>query len=263
MNLEVLVSTMNRDDLNLIDVMNIKSDVLIINQSSQYSKNIELTNKFNIRLLNYNEKGLSKSRNRALKNAKGDVCLIADDDVRYHENYAEKITKAHEKYTNYDIIVFAVPTTNASRAKSYYTTKKKMGYIRSLKIASFEISFKRESIINKNISFNEKFGAGSGQHSMGEENIFIYQCLNKGLKVLYLPIEIGTVTHEESTWFSGYNEKYFMDLGACYAAMSPKYSKILALQFALRKYHKYKGSLNIITACNKMFEGVNRYLSES
>lgn len=263
MNLEVLVSTMNRTDLSLINVMNIKSDVLVINQSQKYNNNFELSDKFNFRMMTFNEKGLSRSRNRAIENAKGDICLIADDDVRYHENYVDTIIRAHQRHSDYDIIVFAVPTTNTSRAKSYYKKIKKMGYVRSLKIASFEISFKRQRVVDKNIEFNEKFGAGSGYHSMGEENIFIYECLKKGLKILYLPIEIGTVTHEESSWFFGYSEKYFNDLGACYAAMSPKFSKILVLQFAIRKYHKYKESINVFMACRRMFEGANNYLNES
>ena len=263
MKLEVLVSTMNKEDLSLVNEMNIKSDVLIINQSPVVVKDLEVKKKFNARMLSFNEKGLSKSRNQALQNAQGDICLIADDDVRYHDDYVDKVINAHKEYVDYDIIVFAVPTTNTDREKKYYRSKKRMGYVRSLKIASFEISFKRTSIIDNNIKFNEEFGAGSGQYSMGEENIFIYQCLKKGLKILYLPIEIGLVTHEESTWFFGYNEKYFMDKGACYAAMSPKFAHLIALQFAVRKYFIYKKSVTLRKACGKMFTGIKGYLRKS
>lgn len=261
MTLEVLVSTMNRDDVSLINTMNIKSDALIINQSTSNDKNHEAKDCFSTRMLTYNERGLSKSRNRALQNAKGDICLIADDDIRYYDNYVDLVIRAHEQYPDYDIIAFPVPTTNKSRTKTYYRSKKRLGFISSLKVASFEISFKREPIMRKDIRFDEKFGAGSGQHSMGEENIFIYQCLRKGLKVQFLPIEIGTVTHENSTWFFGYNEKYFIDLGACYAAMSPKYSKLLSLQFLLRKYNRYNDAISITRAFSKMLEGRKIYLN--
>jgi glycosyltransferase involved in cell wall biosynthesis len=263
MKLEVLVSTMDKNDLSLIETMDINSDVLIINQTSQFGVNLERHSEFNIRLLSYDERGLSKSRNKALSNAQGDICLFADDDVKYFGNYADTIIKAHQQYQKYEIIVFAVPTSNSSRRKSYYTRKKKMGYIRSLKITSVEISFKRESLIQKNIRFDEMFGTGSGKYLMGEENIFIYQCLNKGLNILYLPIEIGTVAQDKSTWFSGYNEKYFQDLGACYAAMTSKYSKLLALQYAIRKYQKYKASMSFQEACTNIFKGIDTYLYES
>lgn len=262
MNLEVLVSTMNRNNLELIDKMNIKSDCLIINQSSNFTQNIEEKGANNIRMLSYQEKGLSKSRNRAIENSIGDICLIADDDVIYCNDYVKKVVEAHKKYSDYDIIVFAVPTTNMDRSKKYYNKRKRMGYIRSLKVASFEISFKKKNILDKNVWFNESFGAGSGKVAMGEENIFLYECLRKGLRILYLPVEIGSVTHEESTWFKGYTEKYFRDLGSCYAAMSSRFKYLLAVQFIIRKHSKYKNSISLFKAYKNVMVGLKNYSSE-
>jgi len=259
MNLEVLVSTMNRNSLELIEKMNIKSDCLIINQSNDFTQNLENHTVKKIRMLSYQERGLSKSRNRALEESIGDICLIADDDVVYREDYVEKIVDSHKEYSDYDIIVFSVPTTNTERSKKYYSKRKRMGYIRSLKVASFEISFKKKSVIENNVRFNESFGAGSGKVAMGEENIFLYECLRKGLKILYLPIVIGVVTHEESTWFKGYTEKYFRDLGACYAAMSHKFSYVLAFQFAVRKRRLYNKSVSFFIAMSNMVIGIKTF----
>ena len=41
----------------------------------------------NIRVINSFEIGLSKSRNLAIKNALGDICIIADDDIEYVEDF--------------------------------------------------------------------------------------------------------------------------------------------------------------------------------
>src|SRR5690606_31354900 len=43
----------------------------------------ELASRSDVLIIRSHEKGLSKSRNLALKHAKGDVGLLADDDVRY------------------------------------------------------------------------------------------------------------------------------------------------------------------------------------
>jgi glycosyltransferase involved in cell wall biosynthesis len=264
-NLEVLVSTMNQKDLTLIRKMKLKSDALIINQTDYLEGDYKLSNvndnNSNIRKITFLEKGLSKSRNRALKNAKGDICLIADDDVIYNEDYVDIITNAHKEFEQYDIIVFPVPSTNVERGKKYYRSVNKIGYLRSMKVYSYEITFKRNSVISKSIRFNESFGAGSGRYLMGEENIFLYECLKNGLKILYLPYEIGKVTHEESTWFKGYNDKYFIDKGACYSAMSHEFSWILALQFAFRRYKLYKNSYSLFKSIMKMFEGIKEYNS--
>ena len=44
----------------------------------------------------------------------------------------------------------------------------------------------------------------------------------------------------ESTWFRGYNDKYFIDKGALYEAMTPAYSKLMSLQFCLRHRNMFK-----------------------
>ncbi|CEP47881.1 Glycosyl transferase family 2 [[Clostridium] sordellii] len=89
-NLEVLVSTMNQKDYSLIKKMNIQTDALFINQCdlNQYEE-LKKYEK-NIRIISNTERGLSKSRNQALLNAKGDICLIADDDIKYVDGYEKK-----------------------------------------------------------------------------------------------------------------------------------------------------------------------------
>ena len=71
MKIEVLVSTMNLNNTKeLIKNMNIKTKYTIINQT----QNIEAIQDNNV--YNYNEKGLSRSRNRAISHAKEEICII-------------------------------------------------------------------------------------------------------------------------------------------------------------------------------------------
>ena len=108
--LEVAISTQNlkdeKDIKNLIKKMKINSNYLIINQNSD---NIYIDNK---NIINRNEKGLSKSRNEAIKNSKQDIVLLADNDVTYNNNYKKIIIDAYNKYQNSDIICFYVESKN-------------------------------------------------------------------------------------------------------------------------------------------------------
>ena len=87
MNLEVLISTMNLknedENLKLIKRMNIKTKSLTINQITdkeiQSFEKIEGQNK----IISKKEKGLSKSRNVAIQNAKAEICIFADNDIVY------------------------------------------------------------------------------------------------------------------------------------------------------------------------------------
>lgn len=111
MEVEVLVSTMNLENTEkLIESMNIKTKYTIINQVKE---KVNLPNEKNV--YNYNEIGLSKSRNRAIEHAVSDICLIADDDVKYVDNYEQIIKNAYEKNKNADIIIFHLKSQNPNR----------------------------------------------------------------------------------------------------------------------------------------------------
>ena len=111
--LQVLLSTMNLErDIevnNLIEKMNIQSDYLIINQTSKTAK-IE-----NEKVITINEFGLSKSRNLAIKNSTEKFIILADDDVKYVDNYEKIILDAYKKYPKADCICFWVESKNKDR----------------------------------------------------------------------------------------------------------------------------------------------------
>ena len=62
-------------------------------------------------------------------------------------------------------------------------------------MTSFEIAFRRESVQGR-LWFNEKFGIGAIFPS-GEEDVFLRDCLDTGLKGLFLPITIAR--HDSTT----------------------------------------------------------------
>src|SRR4051812_42280846 len=106
MNVEFLVSTMNFKDVSLLEDMNINTNTLIINQCDKdevINKNFQDKK---VRILSFVERGLSKSRNQALKNAVGDFCIIADDDMYYYEGIQDKISDITKKNPNVSVFIF-------------------------------------------------------------------------------------------------------------------------------------------------------------
>ena len=95
---------------------------------------------------------------------------------------------------------------------------------------------------------------------MGEENIFLYECLKRGLKIYYEPVKIAKLREEGSTWFTGYDEEFFISRGAGYCAMSRFFSVILILQYAFRKRHLYLDNMSMNRALSCMFSGRRGYL---
>lgn len=219
MNLEVLISCMNQQDMKIAEQTGIQTDALIINQCPQleYSDDassdrntfaVQNSSRGNIRMLSTNTRGLSKSRNLAIQQAVGDVCLLCDDDEQLDSSYEKIILNAYEVLPEADIICFRI-ANQPSRLKQ---KEQRLTKWTAMRIASWQITFRRESIINSEIRFDENMGAGTGNGG-GEEVKFLRDCIGAGLKAYYVPNSIGTVAQTESTWFKGFDRDFFYKRG--------------------------------------------------
>ena len=106
MTIQVLVATMNQTDHSLLKKMNIRSDVIVGNQCD-----LDCIERFSYRehravYLNFAERGVGLNRNNALMRADGDICLFADDDMVYHDNYVQTVTDAFKAHPDADVILF-------------------------------------------------------------------------------------------------------------------------------------------------------------
>ena len=96
MELEVLIAAMNlrneQEHKELIERSKITTKSILINQVTKEDRVPFDVKEGNHRLLSFKERGLSKSRNKAIANSVGDIALVCDDDVIYVDGY-EKIIK--------------------------------------------------------------------------------------------------------------------------------------------------------------------------
>lgn len=246
--LQIVISTMNlkNDEQveNLRREMKIQTDYLIINQVKN-KKEIEIQNE---KVISVEQYGLSLSRNLAMKNATANIILLADDDLVYVDNYQEIIEEAYRKNPEVDMICFWVKSRNPNRKVKRLPTGK-IGYIKTMRICSFQISMRRNHV--KGVNFDERFGAGSF-YNRGEESIFLCDCLRKGLKIKFVNQKIAEVEQKESTWYNGYSEEYFEKQGKIFKRMYPKFYKIMMLQFAIRKYPQYRKEVTFKKALKKL-----------
>jgi len=199
---EVLVSTMKRTSFSFLEAMFINNDIsklhiLIINQTDAHH---QLTSSLsNIRVINSEERGLSKSRNLAIKNAIKPICIIADDDVVYLKGFVDSIIQGHSKYSSAGLISFQVKNFSGNPYKTYNNKEKEIVYKRKkTPLSSIEITLKREIIVKNKIFFNELFGLGSYFES-GEEDLFLKALLSKQIIAFHIPIFIVSHADESST----------------------------------------------------------------
>jgi len=261
MNVQVLVSTMYQSDHSLLEKMNIQSDAIIINQCDRNEVKLFNYKDINVKWVDSTDKGLSKSRNVAIQNAKDGICILSDDDLMYINGYADIVAEQFEKHPKADVIAFQVEGIE-KKFKTYYPVARKLNYLTSMKVSSVEIAFRLSSIRHQEICFNESFGAGA-KYYMGEENIFLFDCIKRKLKVFYIPIKIADLHVVDSSWFRGFNREYFICRGASFTGMSRIFSVFLIIQFTIRKYKLFGKKNSWMQSIKYMLEGRRQYINQS
>lgn len=211
---EVLLSCMHQKDFQIAYKTKIDSDLLIINQCDKEDYQEQVVNGYLWRMISTTERGLSRSRNMALANARGKVCLLCDDDESYCEGYREIVLSAFDKLPQASLIGFNVHRINVSMKKKYYTITEAKETDSYRTFASPMVAFRLEDITSQDIHFNELFGSGT-QWGPGEDSLFQKDARAKGLKLYEYPKCIATQDYSnESKWFRGFTEEYFYQQGA-------------------------------------------------
>lgn len=259
---QVLMSTMNIQnkkefEKQIVDC-NIKNDVIIVNQTKNKIEKIEIENK---KMYSYQENGASNSRNRLLELANGEICIFADNDMKFVDDYENIIRNVYKKNPKADGILFYVENTNRNREENKKIGNKKLNKIDIMRARIYELTLKKETINKikeKGIKFDTDIGPGT-KILKGEETVFLSELLNNNFKIYSVNEEIGTVGDNDSSWFTGYNEKYLQDQGVIFYKVFTKYYKIIILQYIIRKYKLYKNNLNIFKAYKEMIYGIEQY----
>ncbi|MBO4679949.1 MAG: glycosyltransferase family 2 protein [Lachnospiraceae bacterium] len=236
MKLELLISAVNAEPDNLITKMRVASDAVLINQCGREdSAEMQLQDGL-VRVLSFAEKGVGKSRNRAIDAAKGDILLFADDDIVYDEAYAGKVIEEFAAHPEADALFFNVEV--CAERRTYFNTDYKRVHIwNGGRYPAYSIAVRKEALINSGVRFSELFGGGA-KYSCGEDSLFIRDCLKAGLKMYRTTVCIGREEQRpggESTWFKGYDEKYFFDRGVLYAYLYGALAAPMGLRYVYTK----------------------------
>ena len=253
--LEVLVSALENDADALPSKMNLRTDAVIINQSSEDSaREIQTKNGKRVRIFECNERGVGRSRNRALSEAKADIVLFSDEDIVLDDDYAEKVLAEFEKDPGADLILFNVEVHENRR--TYWTDKKKkVSKFNCGRYPAYSAAARLKSLNKANVKFSLLFGGGA-TYSNGEDSLFFTDCLRAGLKMTAVPVKIGKETYRDSTWFKGYTEKFFYDRGVLFHFLYGKAAVLWAARFAIVKRKVMCREIPPAKAFNLMKKGI-------
>ena len=253
---EILCVTMHQKDFAKIEEMNIHSNVVFANQSDATSyAEIEFSGK-RARMITTATRGVGINRNLALTYADADICLFADDDVEYVDNMEQLVLDEFDKHPDADVFIFHLDTDDEKRKQISYKKSRKHRRFEHMPWGGCRIAVRLSSIKKANVWFTTLFGGGCIFPS-GEDSMWLIEAKRKGLKFYVSDKTIGKISFEESSWFTGYNEKFYFAKGVFYAAVHPKSISLWMLYFALKS--KKMGSLTLSQKFNWMKKGKAGY----
>ena len=226
---QLLVSAVEQDAVLLAERMNICSDAVIVNHSNRYGYEEVEKAGHKIQVFTMPERGVGLSRNTALLHAAADICVFSDEDIVLHKDYQERIRRIYEELPDADMILVNVKVAPARRT---YWNKDihRIDHRNYGRYPAYSITARHEALLRANVHYSLLFGGGA-RYSNGEDSLFLRDCLKAGMKIYSHTICIGEEKERESTWFTGYHEKFFRDRGVLYHYLYGRMALPLSLRF--------------------------------
>ena len=256
MRYQLIVSTMNQQDDNLIKKMNIHSDAIIVNQADRVGYQETTVEGGTVKWFHFNERGIGLSRNSGMMRATADIIQFADDDMVFSETYDKDVLEEYEKHPEADVILFSNRCLNKDRMPYQVNEFGRVRRMEAVKFGGARITARRDRLLHNNITFSLLFGGGA-KYAAGEDVTFVQDCIKAGLKVYKSPVIVSTMAQEDSTWFTGFHKKYYVDKGALLAANFPFISRFGIYLQAFKHSRKSEYSFKELLSFYR--EGANEF----
>jgi glycosyltransferase involved in cell wall biosynthesis len=139
-----------------------------------------LSARVDVRYVRWADSGTSRNRNHALHLARGEICLIADDDVSFLPGWSDAILSTFRTKPR---IVFATFVSLSRRGQprkaSYPLNARAHSRVTVSDVSEIEIAFRLDAVRNLCVEFDERVGPGT-KIVLGEGYFFLKHILERG-----------------------------------------------------------------------------------
>ena len=249
-----IVAALNENPKTLAARMHLGCDAVIVNQCHEDRMDVFQYEDHRIRVVHSAERGVGRSRNQGLLLVESEFALIGDEDIVYQDGYTESVLQEFREHPEADILLFNV--TQSAGRETYHN--KDFGRVRIWncgRYPAYSIALRTAKLREANVWFSLLFGGGA-KYAAGEDSLFLADCLRKGLRLYRSPLSLGAETARESTWFTGYNDRFFRDRGTLYRALYGRMAGVLALRFLYKNRKEWLADRSFGSAYRLIREGM-------
>ncbi len=252
--LQVLLATMDQQDLSIAERMNITCDAVIADQTDHDAVQVQHTPTGTWKMICTPTRGVGLNRNIALLAAEGELLLFSDDDVVYNDGMAQAVEAAFDENPKADVLIFGMDMVkDGVVTERRHLKKKRLHLWNALRYGTYTVAIRRSAVLRGGLSFHQCFGGGC-MYSAGEDSLFIRSCFQRGLKVYSHDYVLGTCCKDNSSWFTAYDEKYFYDKGVLVRYLFPRNWWGMGLYFGIR--FKRKTDVGMLRRIRLIYTGI-------
>lgn len=258
--MEILLSTSNERILNikkLIESIDFDFCELLIGHQISYDLSSE--SKSYIKQLHQNGKikyfplsslGVTKNRNFLINKSTSKFIAFCDDDIQYLPGSLRNVIDIMEK-ESLDVVSGITLTTGNRRIKNYKAQRCVHSKFSILKVGTVEVVARREAL-GSSVRFPEDMGAGE-LYPICDEPVFLAKCIERGLKLEYIPIDI--CIHPPVSSGMTISDKFTEARGLCFKRVFGVKGFFLLFPFSLKMKLKNRkiNLLRFITHLSKGF----------
>ena len=249
-NVVVLIPTHHKtveDIVNLYHFLNIKTDAIFANQNGLNDQiNIKIDGN-NVKIICTDTIGVSKNRNILLDSITfDDIYFCIDDDCVLVDNYHILITAFFKKYTPEYVLFNGLVPYEGNRKIHNKKTKRVRSFLDISYGGGPGLAFKGSCAKKLNLKYFEKIGYPNYIYA-GEDSLMLKRLSQSKIKFyrssdILFSIEIDK--EDNSTYFKGFNDQFFITKGAVYKLLFPHFYRLITIYycFSLAKKTKRKYS---------------------
>ena len=150
-----------------------------------------------VRYFCWADNGTSKNRNQALRMARGEICLVSDDDVEFLPGWADEVTSAFRTRPGAAFATFISLSVDRQHRKESYPPEARPHNRDSIgDVSEIEIAFRLDAVRELQVTFDERIGPGN-PIALGEGYFFLRNILARGGLGWQIPLPI--VRHMSAT----------------------------------------------------------------
>ena len=178
-------------------------EILVLIQNPHGILTPDIPSREDIRVIDVPSQGVAKSRNAAIREARGEYLIFADDDIVFIDE-GLRAAVLHMEQHSCDLTLGQAIDEQGNLRKRYPQSQEKLTRFNSARAATYEMAIRIDAVRASGVLFDEDFGAGVPNY-LGDEYIFIVDLLKAGRSADFVPITFAI--HPEVSSGSGWGSQ--------------------------------------------------------